>query len=114
MPTMQALIGRTEPLTVSANDIHEWMMTTTSSGEVFGSSNALASGGTPPYSFSWAQISSAGQPITYTGTASQTLHAIRSGSIGQSTAVVRVTVQDAAVQQATDDISVMLELSDNR
>lgn len=113
MGTMQALIGRADPLQVSAPSIAAFAMNNPPGNQpatVSGASTATASGGSPPYTFSWAQQSSTGLAITYGGTATATLAASRSGPPGSSTAVVRVTVSDAGGQSATADITVSLEL----
>lgn len=96
---------RVGPLSVNANDVSgdSWPGT----GSIFGTGFASPSGGTPPYTYAWTNISGS----TYTlGTPSgQSTTFARAGNPPQGSAasgVYRVTVTDAALATAFKNITV--------
>lgn len=110
----RAFFGRgVTPLSATANNIFVTVFNSPPGGQdntVSGTSTAVVSGGVPPYTYLWTTQSQTGFTIDLSNVNSQTVTATRIGPPGESTATVRLRVDDAVGTRSEFDITVNLTL----
>ena len=96
---MAAVSSTTTPLVATINAGPFFASNFNTSSWTFGNTTCSASGGTPPYSYSWAYVSSSGGTWGFAGSSTVATVAPRVTSVAQGTeaqAVLRCTVTDSA------------------